>query len=144
MAFTFPFQKVLDYKEKEKEFAQTEYGTSKLKQVEIDEQMQDLAIEKEQVFMQYNHADRKTVSELQEVQQELEHLNLKMQKLQVKSNEIHLEVERNQQVLIERLQETKMWNQWKTKSMAAFQKQAEKKEQALLDEMAVLRYSRKA
>jgi flagellar FliJ protein len=59
------------------------------------------------------------------------------------SQQIYQEVEQKHQVLIERLQEAKMWNQWKTKSKDVFQKQLERKEQALLDEMAVLRYSRR-
>ncbi len=143
MAFKFSFQKVLDFKEKEKEFAEQEYGTIKQQQIEIEGQLEDLEMEKEQVFRQYNDVDRKTVSDLQSLQQEVEHVNLKMKQLESKSQEIDLEVEQKQQVLIERLQEAKMWNQWKAKSMAAFQKQIEQKEQAMLDEMAVLRYSHK-
>ncbi|WML31525.1 flagellar FliJ family protein [Neobacillus sp. OS1-32] len=143
MAFKFSYQKVLDFKEREKEFAKQEYGSVKLRQLELEEQLDGLAMEKDKVFNQYNDVDRKKVSDLQTIQQEMEHVNRKMKQLQAKSEEIHLEVEQKHQVLIERLQEVKMWNQWRKKSRAAFQKQMDQKEQALLDEMAVLRYSHK-
>lgn len=144
MTYKFSFQKVLDFKEKEKEFAQADYGTVKLRQLELEEQIEDLVLKKEKVFSQYNDMNRRTVSELQLIDQEREHVNRRMKQLQAKSQEIYMEVEQKQQVLIDRMQEAKMWNQWKAKSKAAFQKQLEQKEQALLDEMAVLRYSRKA
>jgi flagellar FliJ protein len=52
-------------------------------------------------------------------------------------------VEQKHQVLIEKTQEAKIWNQWKAKSKQVFLKQMERQEQAMLDEMAVLRYSRR-
>lgn len=143
MKFEFSFQKVLDFKDKEKEIAQQEYGTVKLQQLELDEQIENLEIEKVKVFNQYNEVHQKTVWELLEVQQEIDHVNLQMKRLEHQSQEIYEEVEQKHQKLIERSQEAKMWSQWKTKSKDAFQKQMERKEQAMLDEMAVLRYSRR-
>ncbi|QCJ42399.1 flagellar export protein FliJ [Bacillus sp. S3] len=141
MTYKFSFQKVLDFKEKEKEFAEQEYGTIKIRQIELEEEMEDLELEKEKMFHQYNHVDRKTVSQLLHVQHEMEHVNRKMKQLTTQSQQVHQQLETKHQVLIEKMQEVKMWNQWKTKSKAAFQKQQDLKEQAILDEMAVLRYS---
>jgi flagellar protein FliJ len=143
MKFNFSFQKVLDFKEKEKEIAHQEYGTVKLQQSKLEEQIEGLEMVKEEVFNQYNQIDRKTVWEILEVQQEINHVNLQMEQLANQSQLIHQEVEQKHQLLIEKTQEAKMWNQWKTKSKKAFQKQLDRQEQAMLDEMAILRYSRR-
>jgi flagellar FliJ protein len=143
MKFDFSFQKVLDVKEKEKEIAEQEYGTMKLRQLELEDQMDGLESEKDKAFDLYNHVNRKTVWELIEVQKEIEHVNLKMEQLKHQSQRIQHEVEQKHQVLIEKTQDAKMWNQWKAKSKQVFLKQMERQEQAMLDEMAVLRYSRR-
>ncbi|MDR7235721.1 flagellar export protein FliJ [Neobacillus drentensis] len=143
MKFNFSFQKVLDVKEKEQEIAEQEYGTTKLRQLEIEEQIEGLELVQENVFNQYNDVDRKTVKEILEFQQEIDHVSLRMKRLEGQSQQIHQEVEQKHQVLINKNQETKMWNQWKAKSMEAFQKQLNRSEQAMLDEMAVLRYTRR-
>ncbi|ETI69342.1 flagellar export protein FliJ [Neobacillus vireti] len=143
MKFTFSFQKVLDVKEKEQEIAKQEYGITKLRQLELAEEMEELEVVKENVFNQYNDVDCKTVKEILEFQQEIDHVSLRMKRLEDRSQQIHQEVEQKHQVLINKNQETKMWNQWKAKSMEAFQKQLDRSEQAMLDEMAVLRYSRR-
>jgi flagellar protein FliJ len=143
MKMKFSYQKVLDFKEKEKEIAQQEFGTSKLKQMEVEEQLEGLAVEKEKIFNQYNDTNRKSVWQILEVQQEIDHVNLQMKKLEHQSQQIYHEVEQRHQVLIEKTQEAKIWNQWKAKSTAAFQKQIERKEQAFLDELSVLRSARR-
>ncbi|MGG3564723.1 flagellar export protein FliJ [Neobacillus rhizosphaerae] len=143
MKFNFSFQKVLDFKENEKEIAHQEYGTVKLQQTQIEEQIEGLEMVKDEIFNQYNQVHRKTVWEILEVQQEIEHVNLKMKQLENQSQIIHKKVEEKHQLLIEKSQEAKMWNQWKAKSKEAFQKQMDRKEQAMLDEMAILRYSRR-
>ncbi|WP_040209362.1 flagellar export protein FliJ [Neobacillus jeddahensis] len=143
MKFKFSFQKVLDVKEKEKDIAQQEYGTVKLRQLELQEKMDGLELTKDKVFAQYNMVDKKTVSEMLDYQQEIEHVNQQMRWLANQKQQLHQEVEQKQQVLLEKSQEAKMWNQWMTKSKDAFQKQIDQKEQAFLDEMAVLRYSRR-
>jgi flagellar FliJ protein len=143
MKFNFSFQKVLDFKEKEKEIAHQDYGNVKLQQSKLEEQLEGLEIVKDEVFNQYNQVDRKTVWEILEVQKEIDHVNQQMKKLENQSQLLHDEVEQKHQLLIEKTQEAKMWNQWKAKSKDAFQKQMDRQEQAMLDEMAILRYSRR-
>ncbi|MFD0824956.1 flagellar export protein FliJ [Neobacillus sp. M.A.Huq-85] len=143
MKFEFSFQKILDFKEKEKETAKREFGTAKLREVELQEQMEGLELEKERAFNQYNEVNRKTVWEILELQNEIEHVNMQMKQLEHQSQQIQQQVERNHEILIEKTKEAKMWDQWKAKSKAAFQKQLDQEEQAMLDEMAVLRYSRR-
>lgn len=143
MKFNFSFQKVLDFKENEKEIAHQEYGSVKLQQTQIEEQIEGLEMVKDEIFNQYNQVHRKTVWEILAVQQEIEHVNLKMKQLENQSQMILEKVEEKHQLLIEKTQEAKMWNQWKAKSKEAFQKQMDRKEQAMLDEMAILRYSRR-
>jgi len=143
MKFEFAFQKVLDVKEKEKETAKQEFGKRKQQQLELDEKIEGLKTEKEMIFSQYNNVNRKSVWEILEVQQEIDHVNLQMKQLAQKSMQLHQEVEHKQKILLEKTKEVKVWNLWKDKSKDSFQKEMDRKEQAMLDEMAVLRYSHK-
>jgi flagellar protein FliJ len=143
MKFQFSFQKVLDFKEKEKEVAEQEYGTIKLQQLELEEQMEDLESEKDQAFNLYDNVHKKSIMEIIDAQKNIEYVNRQIKHLEYKSKQIHEEVEQKYQELIEKTQETKMWNKWKDKSKDLFHKEMLQKEQAMLDEMAVLRYTRK-
>lgn len=143
MKFQFSFQKVLEFKEKEKELAQEEFGTIKLQQLELQEQIEELESVKDKVFNQYDEVDRKSIWEILQLQQEIDHVSVQKKRLENQSKKIFQEVEQKHQVLIEKTQEAKMWKQWKVKSKDSFQKQLERKEQGMLDEMAVLRYSRR-
>jgi flagellar FliJ protein len=143
MKYEFSFQKVLDVKEKEKEAAKNEFGSSKQRQMELEEKLEGLEVEKEKVYNQYNDVTRKTVWEFLEVQQELDHFNLQVKQLTHQSKQLHQEVELKHEVLIAKTKEAKVWNLWKDKSKNAFQMEQARKEQAMLDEMAVLRYSRR-
>ncbi|MDF2557293.1 MAG: flagellar FliJ protein [Bacillales bacterium] len=143
MKFQFTFQKVLDFKEKEKELAEQEFGQIKTRALELQEQIDGLEIVQENAYKQYNDVDRKTVWEMLEFQQGIEYINHKMKLLEDQSKKVHLEVEQKHQILIEKNQETKVWNRWKSKSLVAFQLQMQQKEQAMLDELAVTRYLNK-
>jgi flagellar protein FliJ len=143
MKFQFSFQKVLDFKEKEKEVAEQEYGTIKLQQLELEEQIEDLESEKDQAFNLYDNVHKKSIMEIIDAQKNIEYVNRQIKQLEYKSQQIHQEVEQKYQELIEKTQETKMWNKWKDKSKDIFHKEMLLKEQAMLDEMAVLRYTRK-
>jgi flagellar protein FliJ len=143
MKFQFSFQKVLDFKEKEKEVAEQEYGTIKLQQLELEEQIEDLESEKDQAFNLYDNVHKKSIMEIIDAQRNIEYVNRQIKQLEYKSQQIHQEVEQKYQELIEKTQETKMWNKWKDKSKDIFHKEMLQKEQAMLDEMAVLRYTRK-
>jgi flagellar protein FliJ len=143
MKFQFSFQKVLDFKEKEKEVAEQEYGTIKLQQLELEEQIEDLESEKDQAFNLYDNVHKKSIMEIIDAQKNIEYVNRQIKQLEYKSQQIHQEVEQKYQELIEKTQETKMWNKWKDKSRDIFHKEMLQKEQAMLDEMAVLRYTRK-
>jgi flagellar protein FliJ len=143
MKYKFSYQKVLDFKEKEKEIAEQEFGTSKLKQIEVEEQLEGLALEKEEIFNQYDDTNRKSIWQILEVQQEIDYVNFQKKKLEQKSQQIFNELEERHQVLIEKTQQAKIWNQWKAKSAAAYHKQMDRNEQAFMDEMAVLRNARR-
>jgi flagellar protein FliJ len=143
MKFNFPFQKVLEVKEREKELAQLEYGTLKRRQLELDEQIEGLELAKDKVFDQFNEVHQKTVWEILEVHEDIKYVNLQKERLERQSLQLIQEVEQKQQVLVEKSKEAKIWNKWKEKSIETFEKQLVQKEQAILDEMAVLQYFRR-
>lgn len=143
MKYKFAFQKVLDVKEKEKEVAKEEFGSSKQRQIELDRKLAGLESEKDKIYHQFNQVNRKAVWEILEVHEELQHVDQQVKRLTQQSEQLHLEVEHKQIVLFEKTKEAKVWNLWKDKSKKEFIKQQERIEQAMLDEMAILRYSRK-
>lgn len=143
MKFHFVFQKVLDVKEKEKEQAQQEFGKVQRRQTELQEQICELQMQKEFLLNQYNDVHQKTIMEILQVQQDIEHFDHRIHHLSDQFSLINTQVEQKQQVLLDRVKEAKIWKQSKVKSFNTFQKQLEKREQSMLDEMAVLRYSRK-
>jgi flagellar protein FliJ len=142
MKFQFTFQKVLDVKQREKEQAQEEFGTIKHRQAELQEKIDQLHQLKGTYLSQYNHVHQKTVLEIMQIQEHVDHIDRQIHHLSIQCNELTEEVDFKQQVLMDKAKEEKMWQQWKTRSFDSFQKQMEQKEQAMLDEMAVLRYSR--
>lgn len=143
MKYTFQYQKVLDFKEKQQEIAKQEFGAIKLRQKELEQELEGLETVEDVIFGKYNEVNRKTISEILEIQEDIDHVAKKKRLLQTQTDKIHQEAEFKQQVLLNVSMEAKTWNKWKAKSAAAFQKQQELKEQAMLDEMAVIRYSRK-
>lgn len=143
MKYQFSFQKVLDVKEKEKELAEQEYESIRLQQLEVQEKIEGVKDSKERILKQYDQVNRRKVSDFLHLQQEVDYINQQLKDLENHSHELHQKVEKKQQVLIEKTKEAKIWNQWKAKSLEAFQKRLIKEEQALMDEMAVLRYFRK-
>lgn len=76
MKFQFSFQKVLDFKEKEKDLAQEEFGTIKLQQLELQEQIEELESVKDKFFNQYDEVDRKSIWEILQLQQEIDHVSV--------------------------------------------------------------------
>ncbi|HJV47265.1 MAG TPA: flagellar export protein FliJ, partial [Bacillota bacterium] len=140
--FHFSFQKVLDVKEKEKEQAQLEFGVVKRAQTELLEKIDRLHALKESYLTEYNHVHQKTVLEILQIQEHINEVERHIRQLTLQCNQLDQEVDTKQQVLVDRAKEEKVWQQLKKKSFDSFQKQMEQKEQAILDEMAVLRFSR--
>lgn len=144
MRFEFSFQKLLEVKEKEKELAQQEYGAAKNRQLELQDQLKGLEASKEKVLDIYNHVHRKTVSEILEAQQEIAHVDLQLKRVSEETNQMFQKVSEKQLILIEKTKEAKIWDQWKEKSRDHFIKQLAQKEQAMLDEVAVINYARRS
>ncbi|HJV45273.1 MAG TPA: flagellar export protein FliJ [Bacillota bacterium] len=142
MKFHFSFQKVLDVKEKEKEQAQLEFGVIKRAQTELQEKIDRLHALKESYLVEYNHVHQKTVLEILQIQEHINEVDRYTRQLTLQCNQLDREIDTKQQVLVDRAKEEKVWQQLKNKSFDSFQKQMEQKEQAILDEMAVLRFSR--
>lgn len=143
MNYKFSFQRILDFKEKEKDQVQQVYSELKQRELSLQDQLDDLEKGKAAAFHRYNHVDSKSIAEILEVNEEIKYINERIEQLNFQKRRIDHEMTNKQQQLIEKSQEVKMWNGWKEKSKAAFIEQMAQKEQAALDEMAILRYSRK-
>lgn len=143
MNYQFSFQRILDFKEKEKEQVQQVFSELKQRETSLQDQLVDLEQVKAAAFHRYNHVDSKSIAEILEVNEEIKYINERIEQLNFQKRRLHHEMTNKHQQLVEKSQEVKMWNGWKDKSKAAFLERMAQKEQASLDEMAVLRYSRK-
>jgi len=143
MSYRFPLQRVLDVKEKEKQQAQQELGSSLKKQHDAEEQMSMLSEKREAVqhrMLQPNKGCK--ASHLHEHQRYISHLDQQIVQLQGYLQETRIEVEQKQGILIEKSKEERVWQTWKQELFIRYQQEASKQEQEMLDEMASIRYFR--
>lgn len=143
MRFQFPLQRVLDVKEKEKQQAQQELGTSLKKQHEAETNMMLLNQKREDVqasMLQQNSGWK--ASRLHEYQNYITYLDQQMVSLQSTLVQTKIEVEKKQGILVEKSKEERVWQGWKQELFQRHQQEVLKKEQEMLDEMASVRYFR--
>lgn len=143
MSYRFPLQRVLDVKEKEKQQAQQELGSSLKKQQDTEEQMFLLSQKRERVqasMLQPNKGCK--ASQLHEHQRYISFLDQQMLQLKTHLQQTKIEVEQKQGILIEKSKEERVWQSWKQELFVRYQQEASKQEQEMLDEMASIRYFR--
>lgn len=143
MSYRFPLQKVLDYKEKEKQQAQQELGSSLQKKQVVEQGIQQLYIKKEQTedrLFSLNKGYK--ASELHHYHQYMNALNQQIISMQGQLKRAQKDVERKQSTLMEKARDEKVWHEWKIRLFEQDRQEQQKKEQEMLDEMASIRYFR--
>lgn len=143
MTFKFPLQRVLDVKEKQKQQARQELGTSLKKQQEAEEQMVSLNALRSTVQKRMSQINRGVkISELRAQHHYLSYLDQKIERLQKRLRQTKKEVEKKQLILMERSREEQIWQNWKQELARRHRQAVQKAEQEQLDEIASVRYFR--
>lgn len=143
MSYQFPLQRVLDFKEKEKQQAQQDYGISLQKQQDVEQQIYQLYQKKEQAEMQLHQWNRGYKAlELVEYHRYIEFMNQQILNLQKHLKRAQKEVDKKQQILMEKSKDEKVWYEWKSRLTEQDRLTQQKREQDMLDEMANIRYFR--
>jgi flagellar protein FliJ len=143
MSYQFPLQRILDYKEKEKQQAQQEFGLSLQKKEDVEQEILRLVQKKEQVESQLYQPDRGyKAMELVECQRYIDRINDQVSSLQRHLRRAQKDVEKKQQLLMEKSKDEKIWNEWKTRLIEQDRQSRHKQEQDMLDELASIRYFR--
>lgn len=142
MRFNSSFQKILDIKEYEKQQQTLEFRSVKEKQMELETKLHLLESKKEQAIEEHQLLQKMTVLDMIESQQRMEYLDKQIEVIQLELHQVFQEVDKEHELLMDKMKETKIWNQIKTKSLNALEYEANRKEQSFLDEIATLHYAR--
>ena len=142
--FIYPFQKILDYKENEKEFAQIQMAQAISMQKESLRKIQEIY---QKIIEAENEKNQRQQDGVNIFELRMHELYINQLKEQLMSAERELEqmesqVAKTQGHLQVKVQEEKTWSNLKKQKLSQFEHQAKAAEQAYFDELAASRYYR--
>jgi flagellar protein FliJ len=140
--FNTSFQKIIDIKEYETQQQTLEFSLVKSKQTELETKLHELEQKKEDSIEKHQLMKKMTVLDMIEFQQGIDHLDKQIIMIQSELIQVVQIVEKEHELLLEKVKETKKWNRLKEKSLTALQEEKNRKEQLFLDEIATLHYAR--
>jgi flagellar FliJ protein len=143
-SFHYPFQRILDIKEKEKESSQFKMAKAIQRQEKVEVRLSELQANMSSVQSQLNSKQQQGVSitELRMMEDYIEHLRKCLSLEYSEFKFAKKNVEKKQEVLLEKLKEEKTWIVLKEKQEQEFFEQSKIQEQSQLDEMATTRFYR--
>jgi flagellar FliJ protein len=144
--FHYPFQRILELKEKEKENSQLQMAKAIRRQEKIELRLSELQedISQSQTQLSIKQEQGISIIELRMLEDYIEHLR---RKLSSENNEFKfakINVEKKQEVLLEKLKEEKTWIVLKEKQEQEFFYQNKIHEQMQLDEIATTSFYRRS
>lgn len=142
--FHYPFQKILDLKENEKEFAQVQMAEAIKKQEESLRKNQEIyqkIIEVENVKKQ-KQQNGVNIFELRMLEMYIDQLKEQLLSAEHELAQRESNVLRTQSHLRVKVQEEKTWLNLKNQKQSQFDEQVRLSEQSFLDEMATTRFYR--
>lgn len=142
--FHYPFQKILELKEKEKESAQKEMAKAIQRQEKIElrlADLHDLYIAAQEQFA-FKQEQGTVIIELRRIEDYVEHLRRCLRLEQEDCSFAKKNVDKKQEVLHDKLKEEKTWFVLKERQELEFINRSKLQEQKQLDEVASNRYYR--
>lgn len=142
--FHYPFQKILELKEKEKEGAQKEMAKAIQRQEKIElrlADLHDLYIAAQEQFA-FKQEQGTVIVELRRIEDYVEHLRRCLRLEQEDCSFAKKNVDKKQEVLHDKLKEEKTWFVLKERQELEFINRSKLQEQKQLDEVASNRYYR--
>ncbi len=142
--FHYPFQKILDLKENEKEFAQIQMAEAIKKQEESLRKNQEIyqkIIDVENLKKQKQH-DGVNIFELRMLENYINQLKEQLISAERELEQLESNVLRTQSHLRVKVQEEKTWINLKNQKQSQFDEKVKLSEQSFFDEMASTRFYR--
>ena len=142
MSFVYSFQKILDFKGKEKEQAEMSYSHS-IEALRMEEQkLAHLEQNKQNMEQKLQEETRISLAELRSGYEYIGHLQQLITKATWTKQQAEKEVESKQEILTERVMDEKVWLKLKENAYEKYKELQQQTEQKELDEIAVARYFR--
>jgi flagellar FliJ protein len=144
--FHYPFQRVLELKEKEKENSQLQMAKAIRRQEKVELRLSELQEDISQAQSQLSAKQKRGISiiELRMLEDYIEHLRRRLSLEHTEFKFAKKNVEKKQEVLLEKLKEEKTWIVLKEKQAQEFFHQGKIQEQIQLDEMATTSFYRRS
>ncbi|WP_202077083.1 flagellar export protein FliJ [Caldalkalibacillus salinus] len=136
--FHYPYQRIIEVKEKEKEQAQLQVARAQQKQSRLEKKLHEI---EEKIAginqkMSKNKQGTILIQQLKEMEAYRQNLKKKLASEKVHYASVKKNVDKKQEVLIEKLKEEKMWMHLKEKYKENVVTEQKRKEQLALDELA--------
>jgi flagellar FliJ protein len=144
--FHYPFQRILELKEKEKENSQLQMAKAIRRQEKVEVRLSELQANMYQAQSQLTMKQEQGISiiEIRMLEDYIEHLRRRLSLEHTEFKFAKKNVEKKQEVLLEKLKEEKTWIVLKEKQEQEFFHQSKIQEQLQLDEMATTSFYRRS
>jgi flagellar FliJ protein len=144
MSFHFRLQKVLDLKETEKDWAQNQVSLTIQKKHHIEEEIARIECQRGQLLDEMDHQTGiGKAAEWHTRHGYVAFLEQTLQSWQGRLGIVEQELETNKAILTEKAMTEKIWQQWREREQVDYLEKEKKEEQAMFDELAVIRHFRR-
>ncbi|MDF2902691.1 MAG: flagellar FliJ protein [Bacillus sp. (in: firmicutes)] len=141
MTFQFAYKHILNIKEKEKDQAYSEFGLSLRKKEGLMEELYSLVQERDGCLRRWEQTQKISyVAEIQQRNDYLDHLNLKITKVEKHLAKIEEEITIKKEEFLAKKKDERTWHHLRDKSFDEYTQKQKKIEQDMLDEMATIRH----
>jgi flagellar protein FliJ len=141
MTFQFPYERILNLKEKEKDHAFSELGLSmKVKEAVMNE-LNAIIQQKDECLQRWKQSTEPTyISVIQQRNEYLGFIDTKIAAIEARLNEIDEEIKLKKEQYLTKQKDEKTWHHLREKSFSEYIEKQKKVEQNILDEMATIRH----
>lgn len=141
MTFQFPYERILNLKEKEKDHAFSELGLSLKVKEAVEKELNKLIQEKDECLLRWKQSNEITyISVIQQRNEYLGFINTKIAAIEARLAEIDEEIRMKKEEYLSKQKDEKTWHHLREKSFSEYVEKQKKIEQNLLDEMATIRH----
>jgi flagellar protein FliJ len=141
MTFQFPYERILNLKEKEKDHAFSELGLSMKVKEAVMKELNTLIQQKDECLLRWKQSTEPTyISVIQQRNEYLGFIDTKIAAIEARLNEIDEEIKMKKEQYLTKQKDEKTWHHLREKSFSEYIEKQKKVEQNILDEMATIRH----
>jgi flagellar protein FliJ len=141
MTFQFPYERILNLKEKEKDHAFSELGLSMKVKEAVMKELNALIEQKDECLLRWKQSTEPTyISVIQQRNEYLSFIDTKIAAIEARLHEIDEEIKLKKEQYLTKQKDEKTWHHLREKSFSEYVEKQKKIEQNILDEMATIRH----